>query len=510
MSNSFPRPGAAVLVGAAGALLSLAAPADAQLRVATWNISNYTDTNPNAGRSADLKTAIYGQFEDRRMAPDVFLGQEFQSLAAANNFVSVLNSAPGSPGDWALGGFAQGEAGSAQGTTVTVQESDSAFFYRTSKVNFVGTTKIASADAGTSGQPRDTLRFDVSLKGYAGAAPGLSLYSVHMKAGSAGEDQARRLVEAQRIHDDARSLPAGRQFLVGGDFNVQSSNQSAYAKLVGTPAAAGPFKDPIRTPGAWNNNDTFRYVHTQDPWGPADSGMDDRHDQILLGAGLADGTGFDYIGNPNVAYSTSTWDDPNHSYRAWGNDGTSYDQDLKTTGNAMVGGGIGAALKNVATSAGGHLPIFLDLRTPAELAASVASINFGTVQLGADAAASFDVFNGVDANIWGVNGVAELAYAMRLLGSDAFSIQPGQFTDAPGGSANNHLVGLDTRTPGLKTGTIDLFADGMLAHSIALQANVVPEPTGMALVGVAVISLLSRRRRHTRRRDDWAHEQEYE
>jgi hypothetical protein len=357
MRYSSPRRAAAVCTGAAALLLLVPITAEAQLRVATWNISNYNDTSPTAGRSADLKTAIYGTFQNRSMAPDVFLGQEFQSEAAAANFVKVLNSDPNSPGDWAMAPFYAG-------ATTGAGESDSAFFYRASKINYLGTARVAQSDGTTADQPRDTLRFDVALRGYAGAAaaPQLSIYSVHMKAGSTGDDQARRLIEAQRIHDDARSLPVGRQYLIGGDFNVQNSNQSAYAKLVGTTGGTGPFNDPINTPGAWNNNPAYKFVHTQDPYGPVDSGMDDRHDQILLGTGLVDGKGFDYIGDATKAYSTTTWNDPNHSYRAWGNDGTSYDQDLTTTGNAMVGGSIAAALKNVATAAGGHLPIFLDAR----------------------------------------------------------------------------------------------------------------------------------------------------
>lgn len=473
----FPRRAAAVCTGAA-ALLFVPITANAQLRVATWNISNYGDTSPTAGRSDALRTAIYGQFQSRSMSPDVVLGQEFQTEAAADNFVNVLNSVPGGVRDWAKGTFVQGDA-------VTDQEADSAFFYRTSKVNFLASEKIADADSGTTGQPRDTLRFDVSLKGYAGSAPTLSLYSVHLK--SSDGDNARRLVETRRIRDDAELL--GRPFLVGGDFNVQSSAQSAYQELVGSQSNnAGRFADPINRPGSWNNSASHALVHTQDPSGMG--GMDDRHDQIVLGTSLVDGSGFDYIGDPSQPYSS--WNDPNHSYRAWGNDGTSFNESLTTTGNQMVGPTIAQALKDVATSGGGHLPIFLDLRTPAELGASTSAIHFGDVQQGSNATASFDVFNGVDADIWTAAGVAALKYAMTAGGD--FAVPDGFFTDFAGGSVNGHLVSLDASTMGMKTGTINLFADGVLTGSIALSANVVPEPTGVALIGIAVMGALSRRR----------------
>ena len=485
MTDVFPRRTAAVVAGAAALALFSPVVAHAQLRVATWNISNYGDTSPTAGRSAALQTAIYGSFQNRSMAPDVFLGQEFQSQAAVTNFVSVLNAAPNSPGDWAAAPFYAA-------THASATPADSAFFYRTSKISYVDTARVAQGDGTTADQPRDTLRFDVALKGYAGSAPALSLYSVHMKSGSAGDDQARRLLEAQRIRDNAQSLPAGRQFLVGGDFNVQSSTQTAYVELVGMqPNDTGRFKDPINTPGSWNGSSTYNFVHTQDPSGAG--GMDDRHDQILLGSGLVDGKGFDYIGNPSAAYSTTTWNDPAHSYRAWGNDGTSFNASLTTIGNTMVGPVIAQALIDASTVNGGHLPIFLDLRTPAELAASTTTIDFGTVQQGSDATAPFNVFNDVNASIWTSAGVAELLYSMQASG--AFSVPDGFFTDLAGGGANGHLVTLDTSTMGFKTGTLSLFDDGVLARTIALQANVVPEPTCMVLIGIGMLALAGRRRR---------------
>lgn len=90
--------------------------------------------------------------------------------------------------------------------------------------------------------------------------------------------------------------------------------------------------------------------------------MDDRFDQVLIGGGLADGVGTDYVGNTQIAYSTTTWNDTNHSYRVWGNDGTSFNSSLTTTGNSMVGSSIAQSLINTSTTAGGHLPVFLDLK----------------------------------------------------------------------------------------------------------------------------------------------------
>jgi hypothetical protein len=162
-------------------------------------------------------------------------------------------------------------------------------------------------------------------------------------------DQDRRTLEAEAIRDDAATLPADWHFLLAGDFNIQNSDQEAYQVLVGLgDAGAGRFFDPIKRPGDWNNEVSFRFVHTQDPSGAG--GMDDRHDQILVSANLIDAGGVDYVGNANVPYSSSAWDDPNHSYRSWGNDGSSFNAGLRVDGNTMVGPTIAQALIDVATS----------------------------------------------------------------------------------------------------------------------------------------------------------------
>lgn len=324
------------------------------LRVAAWNISNYT-----GGRVADIGNAVYGSFQGRSFRPDVILGSEIGSSSAAASFVSALNTAAGSPGDWAASFDTANPLGGASSTN------DTALFYRTSKLSIIGSPLIVSPagsiGSGPTQAPRITYRWDAAIVGNANAGERVALYGNHMKSGDSSTDKARRAATVNAIRDDANNLSASYQFLYGGDMNMQSSNEAEYQTLVGSAADnSGRFKDPINTTGTWNNSSSFRFVHTQDPSGAG--GMDDRFDQILLGGGLVDGVGTDYVGNSNLAYSTSTWDDPNHSYRSWGNDGASFNAGLTVTGNSMVGASIAQSLINTATTGGGHLPVFLDLR----------------------------------------------------------------------------------------------------------------------------------------------------
>lgn len=318
------------------------------LRVATWNVSLFdgTDSTQNAG----IQTAAYGVFSGRTFRPDVVFAQEIQSATAANTFKNLLNTASGSTGDWAV------SFGSLTGTNVT---SDTAMFYRTSKINSVSANLVLAA-GGTSANPRDVWRFDFSLTGNAATTEKFGVYNSHYKSGSTTDDQNRRLIEANAIRSNANGLDSNYQIMAVGDFNMQSSTQAAYQSLVASAAQnRGRFFDPINTPGSWNGSSTFRFVHTQDPTGAG--GMDDRHDQILMGSGFGDGIGTEYAGVWQQAYSTTTWNDANHSYRAWGNDGTSLNSSLTVTGNAMVGATIAQALKDAATPSGGHLPVFADI-----------------------------------------------------------------------------------------------------------------------------------------------------
>lgn len=336
-------------------------------RVTQWNVTNYgsqvTGTNPD--RTVAFQTAIYGtnSANGLKMAPDVFLGQEFISAAAVTAFKNLLNSAPGSPGDWQAAPWTAGNE--------SVPDTNTAFFYRTSKFDFVRIVLVAQGSTSTTNQPRNTYRYDIKPKGFINDVPVLSCYSTHLKAQGGTNDALRRQVETGRIRANANTLTdPNSYFLIGGDFNITTSSALEYQNMIGsqtgTNGNVGRFYDPINTPGSWNNNFAYRFVHTQEP----SSQMDDRHDQILVGSKLLDNVGFEYVYNGGtinnftpLAYSTTTWNDPNHSYRCWGNDGTTYNAPIKVDGNTEVGPTIAQAL--ISTVQGnGHLPVFLDLRLP--------------------------------------------------------------------------------------------------------------------------------------------------
>lgn len=439
------------LLTLAGVLL--AALSAAQLRVATWNISNYT-----GGRQADLSASIFDTYQSRSMRPDIIVTQEFTSQAAQDSFLQMLNA--GAFGAvWQAAPFTNGP------------DTDSAFFYRSDRVVLVG-SQIIVQGGNSPLPPRDVKRYDVVLLGYSAIAPKLAIYSTHMKAGTATGDLSRRLAEAMALRADIASLSGFNGAILAGDFNMQSSTEDAYVKLTGSEANnAGRMFDPINTPGDWDNDNAFRYVHTQDP---SASGMDSRYDFILLNAPLLNGAGFDYIGQPSTPYSTITWNDPSHSYRVWGNDGSSFNSTLTVAGNAMVGPSIAQALVNACTTNGGHLPVYLDLRVPSEIGTTTTTLDFGTVVQGSSPQQSVNVFNRAEVARWS-SGIATLFY--QLAASSGFSAPSGSFFDQAGGGANSHNISIDTTTTGVKSGTLTVSTSDDPPHqkTINLTGQVVPD-----------------------------------
>lgn len=435
---------AAVLAATAGTL-------NAQLRVVNWNITNYS-----GDRAIDIRSSVYGVFNGLSMSPDVIIleeiiegggslsAQQSAGQAVMNSFVSILNATPGGPGDWAAAPYVANEGDTGNGLA-----------YRTSKTTYIGVLTLnQNTGSGSDQAPRDTQRWRLRIAGTTSPAAELYLYGSHMKAGSTGADQARRVPEANRIRNDSNSLPAGAHFLLGGDFNVQNSGQTFYQTLLGS--GSGQFFDPINSPGTWENNSNFRFIHTQDQTAM----MDSRHDQILISASLRDNNGLSYIGSHTLPYSTTTWNDPNHSYRSWGNDGTSYDQPLRTTGNTMVGAAIAQALINSTGGGGGHLPVFLDLQIPAKLAAPT-TINFGTVTQNSTAEVTINISNSVNVAVFSrtgnATGIDALDYSMTA--SAGFTAPVGSFSDPAAGAANSHIISMNTSTVGPKTGTLTITSN---------------------------------------------------
>lgn len=383
-----------------GAVLGMAvgaATAADGLRVVTWNITYYA-----GDRAAEIGTVAYGEWNGHRMDPDVFCLQEMTSREAVSGFVAALNGAPGSPGDWSAAPVFLNQHSSLS----------TALVYRRSKLTLINSILVAPGSDQPGVSLRNVVRYDLQPLGYPEPASTLSIYPVHFKARVSDEITANRLDTAQKIVADIARLPVGRHVLVGADFNMQSSTESAYVAMNGATPNTGRLLDPISRPGVWRNSPLFRMIHTQDPR-VANGGMDDRYDQVLVSSSLVDGRGMEYDGVFGQPWDLNTFADPAHSYRAWGNDGTTLNTGMRINGNSMVGPDIAAAIVAMAEP-DGHIPVFLDLDLPGRLVLDTAAVELGDVPFGSERRFALGVSNGGDVGLWGAGGIAGLEYSLDL------------------------------------------------------------------------------------------------
>lgn len=404
-----------------------ARPASA-VKVMTYNLLNYPSAS-GAAREDEFRTIFTA------VHPDVVISQEITGTTdvGMNQFVSnVLNSIY--PGEYVAGPWIHGN------------DTNNVLYYRTAVFDFV------SAD--TIGTPlRAIHHFVLRLDGYAATGGELHLYSAHLKASATQADQDQRTDECTRWRNRANLLPAGTNFLGGGDFNMRSSSETAYGVLTGSQADNdGRFFDPINTPGTWNNNSSFALIHSQSPmgtnsYGGATGGIDDRFDILLASSSLMDAEGMSYVAS---------------TYRTYGNDG----QHFNLTIDAAPTIPEGAAMATALAGASDHMPVILELQVPAKVN-TLASLPFGSVIVGATAAQNLTVSNAA------VAPADELTYT--LVAPVGFTVPGGgPFAANAGAAANNHSIGMLTASAGVKAGNLTVNSDDVdsPATTVALSGTV--------------------------------------
>ncbi len=420
------------------------------IRVVTWNITYYDGT-----RAEQIGTVCYDTWDGKQLDPDVICLQEMTGRVPTIQFIEAMNDAPGSPGDWAAAPIYVNPRGGLH----------TALVYRTSKLEFIEAVLIAAGD-GPPQQPRNVVRFDLRAVGYEEDESILSFFPLHYKAGYTQSDLDRKLVESQIVRQHIETLPANRHVILGADLNIRHSTDPAYEELNGVIPNTGVLWDPISTPGTWHNSAAFRNIHTQDPTGGG--GMDDRLDQILLSPSLLDGTGFEYDGNFPVPWDLSTTEDPNHSHRAWGNDGSRFNQGLRIAGNTMVGPTIAQAIADLADP-DGHIPVYLDLDVPPRIRIVGQTQDLGTIPQGESRDILIRVGNDADTTRWGTSGISPLNY--EFTPTSPISAPTGQYQSLVGTQLNAHLLTLHTdqlNQPGTHTVQAQLTSDDPAAPSIPI------------------------------------------
>jgi endonuclease/exonuclease/phosphatase family metal-dependent hydrolase len=315
------------------------------VRIVSYNLLQY-----NGGASADRKTAFKRVMNNIR--PDVLAAQELSGGGATDFLNNVLNAADG-PGGYALASYTGG---------------DEAIYYRTAKITYAAVPVDGTDFGSVDTLPRAT---PWRLFGVTGGNPANNfyIYDAHLKAGQFADDNSdpsQRDAEAVLIRADADTRN-GAQVIIAGDFNLYNSNindtintpnnppETAWGKLTAAGDVDGQMIDPIATPGIWHAQASFAGVHTQSPHlnnntlaspappGAIGGGMDDRFDFVLVNAKLTDSVGLSYLAG---------------TYKAFGNDGLHFNNDINDPPTIPQGSIIADALH----AAADHIPVVMELK----------------------------------------------------------------------------------------------------------------------------------------------------
>ena len=409
------RPALARLFAPAAFLALLcAAPAHA-LRVVDYNILDYPGTTGSA-RAPYYRTIL------QPLNADVIVTGEMSSTGSVTEFLSeVLNVME--PGQWAAAPFIDGN------------DTDAGFFYRTSKVQYLGEWAFYP-------NPSNLLRYvhvyRMKPVGYSAAAAELRIYAAHLKASTGYE--AQRLAEATGMRDSMNAMPAGTHALALGDFNFYTqSSEPAYAKFLESQANnTGRVYDMLPA-GSWHDGAAFAPYHTQSPClsgtcanGAATGGMDDRFDFILPTYNLVTGQGLAMIPGTMVPV---------------GNDGQHLNKNITDAPVIPEGAAYATALQ----LASDHLPVRADLQVPARIATD-ASLAFGAVIVGAPTRSL---------NLTVTNPAVAPSDSLNCtFAAPAGFGAPGPLAVAAGGSATP-TVTMSTASTGAKSGNLTVSSDAV-------------------------------------------------
>jgi len=197
----------------------------------------------------------------------------------------------------------------------------------------------------------------------------ITCFVAHLKAGNYDISASQRagMVASAMTYIRNHDLPGNLLFM--GDLNIYTSAEQAYINLTYTYNGQRYFYDPINREGNWNNNSSFKDVHTQSTHANhvdcfSYGGMDDRFDWILASEALLNGS-------EDILLLEDT-------YQALGNDGQHFNKSITDAPeNTSAPREIIDALYGMSD----HLPVLVKLEIDAsldveELAGNISSLRF--------------------------------------------------------------------------------------------------------------------------------------
>lgn len=279
--------------------------------------------NTNSSRITYLKTIV------QHVLPDIFVVNELTSSTGSNN---ILNNALNQNGITYYNAAQY----------ISGPDDNNMLYYNSNKFGLVSQDVIETS-------LRDINEYVLYYKD-----PNLTassdtvyfyIYGAHLKAGNDQSDANQRAAETATLKSHLLTRDNPENTIVGGDFNIYYSSESAYYNLVSSTQAN--LYDVLGS-GAWHNNSAYSSIFTQSTRttsfdGGATGGMDDRFDFILFSDDLINAeNGAQYV---------------NGSYNAIGQDGNRWNGSLVSPTNNSEPTEIINALYYMSD----HLPVYMEM-----------------------------------------------------------------------------------------------------------------------------------------------------
>lgn len=293
-------------------------------KILSWNVLDCPNTTAIASDTTQRFPAYRTVLS--YAIPDVFISCENNGSVGLNWFLSQVLNSTTSGYHYSLGTFVNG------------YDTDNALFYRDSLFRFVSNVPIATA-------LRDINQFTLVYKP---TGDTVTIFMCHLKAATGFETE--RGAEVMNLRTVTNAFPAGKNFLIGGDFNIYTTTEPAYMNLVQDNVGDdGNFVDPLANLSGIYNTFGYAPYHTQStrttpgPGGGSTGGLDDRFDMILYSNAVSQPGGVYFVPG---------------SFINIGNDGHHYNLDINYGTNTAVPTNVANALY----TASDHLPVRLTLQ----------------------------------------------------------------------------------------------------------------------------------------------------
>ena len=302
------------------------------INIMFYNLLNFPEAPPS--NRPEILKAILDNYQ-----PDLFMVCELQSEIGAN---TVLSSFPRTEDDrYRAAQFVTNQSSSSNNLQQLV-------FYNSQKF-ILDDQRIIT----TSIRDINHYIFILNTQDSSVNPIYLDVFVTHLKSSQGFENEQLRLQMVTEFTNYLSNMPSDRFVIFSGDLNLYTSNESAYQELL-DPTNSIVLKDPIDRSGGWNNDISFQDIHTQstrisndgfDNYG-AGGGLDDRFDFILVSKNLQSSSTLHYV---------------NDSYKAYGNNGNCFNENINdiSCAGTMYPQSIRDNLYNMSD----HLPIVMQLQT---------------------------------------------------------------------------------------------------------------------------------------------------